>query len=60
MIIETPIHCNLDSFSNKIILAVSRPVIGTNNDNGEILLSGYLDIKILQNPYPNRVDAKAK
>ena len=60
IIIDTPTHCNVESFSNKTILAVSNPVMGTNNDKGEILLSGYLDIKILQNPYPNSVEAKAK
>ncbi len=60
IITQTPSHCSLESFSSKTMLAVSSPVIGTNNDNGEILLIGYLDIKILQNPYPNSVDPKAK
>lgn len=60
IIMATPNHCSLDSFSNKTILAVINPVMGTNKDRGAILLRGYLEIKTFQNPYPNSVAPKAR
>lgn len=48
--IDTPIHWDWDNCSESTILAVNRPVIGTNKERGDILLKGYLVKRVFHIP----------